>query len=41
MRISDEEIERAVCSTTPTATAAPAPAVLKQMRSAALWAFGK
>ncbi len=34
MGISDEEIERAVASVTPTATATPAPAVLKEMRAA-------
>jgi hypothetical protein len=32
--ITDDEIERAVSSTTPTATAAPAPAVLDAMRLA-------
>jgi hypothetical protein len=31
---TDDEIERAVSSTTPTATAAPAPAVLAEMRAA-------
>jgi len=34
MGISDEEIERAVSSVTPTATAAPAPNVLKEMQMA-------
>lgn len=31
MTITDEEIDRAVSSTTPTATAAPAPEMLDQM----------
>ena len=34
MILTDDEIERAVSSATPTATAAPAPAVLDEMRAA-------
>lgn len=34
MGISDEEIDRAVSGMTPTATAAPAPAVLQEMKAA-------
>ncbi len=34
MGISDEEIERVVAGMTPTRTAAPAPAVLHEMRAA-------